>query len=91
MEAPRLRALSWLQSFGLKVEYVEPYEEDAAGFVSSLEQAGVLYTDRVPSTATAIEYVRRGNAVMAKMAFGLDDLTDFWGRYPNLISVQREE
>ena len=119
---PMERTFEWLQSFGLKVEYIEEENKDNTDFFSSLREVGVTTRSISPTTETAVELANEGTALITQinylpdegqedydldhavylgkyddtgvlildpngMTFGTSDLEHFWGRYPNLISV----
>jgi hypothetical protein len=66
---PMHRALGWLASFGLQVEYIENLPGTERLFIESLERAGVNYTGLRPTTQTAIERVNRGDAIITQINY----------------------
>lgn len=69
---PMSRALAWLCTFDLQVEYIEKPTPDAEDHLASLVRAGIIYTPEKPTMDTLFEHGERGNALLTQINYEPD-------------------
>jgi hypothetical protein len=69
---PMSRALAWLHSYGLQIDYIEKPTPQAEDHLASLVSAGITYVPEAPTMATVFEHSARGNSLLTQINYEPD-------------------